>query len=1286
MHEVLYPMAVSDTLRGFRTQFLYTIHRVVTDCDSECLYVPEGIEDLDIKKNGQIVETIQIKNHTGKVKPSDLFSPSGTTSFFRRALETITYNNEATIRLVSFGNVGFELQDTDSLSKYLKKSKDKDIKKNAELISSSYCVDIVDEDTLYDEIVEVLKHNYPTFNPDKELRYLLQWVYENAETHKEFTYIDLIKELSCYNAFENRQRQALNELGLHIIPLFQESTDLDLDVLKKGFYSGLSAKSEHILFDLDVPRPDKLEAIKSAFKEQNVVIINGASGQGKSVLSYRYIKDNCSLAYEITSCNRNSIASLQASLTEICKGLSVPILLYFDAKPADAAWIELIQNFSKQKNVRCLISLRNEDWNQYRSRLGSDVLYKDIELFLSKEEARHIYDYLYKENNLTVGRFETVWEKLGEKVALLEFVYYITQGQALKDKLVSQWKTLSCIEKSIFEVIITTNYFGGKIDRNLPVQYCGQTFSVVQDAIENYLGEFFVEDEKGFLDAVHPLRTAIIAESIYKNNKQVMNNKAIELYFKSNISDAHLYLLNLLKNGLTIKELYDAAVSQTVLNGKQFTGIIRAMIWKGTEDYLSAALPLIKKLEDKVGALWEFYLPVNFTEIDIKQSLDILLKECPNVPDVSDIVDSFPAQETIFSHLYNYLDNQISINPISNEDWVIVSDALYRISLSKHTSRIHLTGQIDVNNLHVDEAAKILLGLKSLGKKRDCWKSIEDSFVEKLRTEYLLTSFQISESSIEATTFVRYTTDENSPVQKAKDQSTNSHIVRIVDLLRLAFPEKKNYHVKLGEDVLSSMAIDKEKNIPKTSLPIEAMREIKSCIVNQYKNNIGILDKAEYVEKLIAFRKELTIANHNMVNIFSKWWKTGKFDSAAYLNVHQCIVSADSNIPQPSYVSSNVYGYGNIQGITQNTSWDVLMNELRSYVSKLSCFYNQFPKDLVEKECNNMPSKVYLFDALLAIKSLQLKFKELLSPYITNSQNYETLEKSEYNDLLSLWVIWETQCRNIKSADLASQMTRYKHMEDTLPNALIDNIKNRFFQEGIACDTHIASQSINLSILFKNEEEYDKATNMIDCVLYDTFGKFETYTSQEYILCSHFENVRLQFIFVDSEGVHHSIYSIIRSCNIRHLLSLISKDNIRIASLFVPDYVPVTDEKIGYYDKVMGLATSILVIAQQLLSMHQCVSNCDKFGASIIEKYKEKCIEECMTYKDSLAGLKATLSNIADNQWREDLNRIIYLLEKVIDKKDLLSMFEEIDTQLQSILTQDTKIRLALLNIFKNPT
>lgn len=274
-------MAVSDTFRGFRTQFLYTIYRVINDCNPDVHYVPEGIEDLDIKKNEIIIETIQIKNYNKKIQPSNLTSPAGTTSFFKRAIKTLSKNKNACIRFVSFGEVGDYLKNSSSLLVFLKK-KNKDIvlKKNAELLSSQYKLSNVQESTLYAQISEKLKNKFPTFNPDKEIKYMLQWVSDKAEKHNDFTYEEFFRELHCYQAFENRQNVALDELGIRVKPLFEESLNFDKEVLKQQFYSGVSVSSNHIACNLDIVRTDKLIAIQSAFKESNVVIVNGASGQG----------------------------------------------------------------------------------------------------------------------------------------------------------------------------------------------------------------------------------------------------------------------------------------------------------------------------------------------------------------------------------------------------------------------------------------------------------------------------------------------------------------------------------------------------------------------------------------------------------------------------------------------------------------------------------------------------------------------------------------------------------------------------------------------------------------------------------------------------------------------------------------------------------------------------------------------------------------------------------------------------------------------------------------------
>lgn len=1273
-------MAVSDTIRGFRTQFLYTIYRVINDCNPQLIYTPEGIEDLDIIKNGIVIETIQIKNYNKKIRPSDLTSPAGTTSFFKRAINTLSTNRNACIRLVSFEEVGDSLLNKSNLHTYL--SKNKELKKYADILSSKYELSIVDENILYNEIASILKVQYPTFNPDKEIKYILQWISEKAEKHFSFTYEEFIKELQCYQAFKNRQNVAFSELGIHIIPLFEQALHLDIEVLKQQFYSGVSASSNHIAYDLDVVRSRKIATIHNAFKENNVVIINGASGQGKSTLSYRYIKDYCALAFEITSCDRNILSNLQASLTELCTGITVPILLYFDAKPSDDSWILLVKAFSMIKNVRCLISLRNEDWNQYRSKLGSEVMYKDIELVLTKEEAKLIYDALRHRNHQITADFESSWDRLGNNVPLLEFVYFITQGQALKDKLISQWETLLPYEMSIFEKIVTANYLGGNINRNSKALLENSSYSNVQHAIKKYNGEFFVENTNGILSEVHPIRTKILIESIYRNDSCAIIENALSLYYKLEITDAHLYLLNLYREGMSTNQLISSAFSVSILPANLFAGIIRALIWKGTEEYIYENRHLIDQLKEKSGSFWEYHLPINLTEINIRQSLHDLLKNLPNVPDVSDIVNSFPSQYQIFCLLNKFISNKLTVSCSSSSDWVTLSDALYRISLAHSTPCIVLKGELELTSLTTDEISSILLGLKSLEIEKDSWEALEKLFIEKLRIEKLITNFSISDKSIEATCYLDYLEEHDySQNQKKKDYSTNSYLVRIINQLRKAFPEKENYHVKFGKDDLSDMIIDSEKNIQKSNLPIDAMYEIRACIVNQYKNKIGIPNKKDYASKLISIRKEIATANQRLTNAFSTFFKKGVFNMKEIKEAYNlCISSTSKEIPELTFVNSNEFGYGitDSSDCGKNSSWDVFVKSINNYVSNLLGFYHQFPTVLSQKNNNRMPSKACLFEALIATKVMQTNFKEQLSDYISDKQNVELLDKKEYSSILSLWVLWETLCRNIANVTIASQMARYKQLETNLPQKIANSIRNDFFDEGINCIINREKQNLNIVIEFYDIEEYNRAYMHIDNILINILGKYDIYTSQEYILRQSIITISVQSLYVDKNGNKHRVSSMVRNYNVRHLLGT-KESNNSLHPISISEKQETVDAKLLNYEDIMSLATSILFIGHQIIKMKHSVLETDELGLQVINIYIEKCLTEFRKHKSMICLLRNKLLELDDAPLFYELHNIIRVIESILHSECWINFVDELNNVMQSIFNRDMEIRLYLI-------
>lgn len=105
-------MAVSDTLRGYRTQFLYTIYRVLTSNEKEMeVFRPEGMEDLDVLVEGRVKECIQVKNYlSGDIKYSNLQSGAHTTSFFRRGIITLNSNPGAKLVLFSYHGIDRDLR------------------------------------------------------------------------------------------------------------------------------------------------------------------------------------------------------------------------------------------------------------------------------------------------------------------------------------------------------------------------------------------------------------------------------------------------------------------------------------------------------------------------------------------------------------------------------------------------------------------------------------------------------------------------------------------------------------------------------------------------------------------------------------------------------------------------------------------------------------------------------------------------------------------------------------------------------------------------------------------------------------------------------------------------------------------------------------------------------------------------------------------------------------------------------------------------------------------------
>ena len=123
--------------------------------------------------------------------------------------------------------------------------------------------------------------------------------------------------------------------------------DIDLEAqrgrLSNQFQQGMSARYEHILAGCDIPRCRWLDRISAGFKNQSVVIVHGASGQGKSALAYRWLRDETPdlwrLKIKLVDSRRDAL-QLAATLSRPCpcrRGLTI----YLDVRPREFTWADL---------------------------------------------------------------------------------------------------------------------------------------------------------------------------------------------------------------------------------------------------------------------------------------------------------------------------------------------------------------------------------------------------------------------------------------------------------------------------------------------------------------------------------------------------------------------------------------------------------------------------------------------------------------------------------------------------------------------------------------------------------------------------------------------------------------------------------------------------------------------------------------------------------------------------------------------------------------------------------
>jgi hypothetical protein len=379
------------------------------------------------------------------------------------------------------------------------------------------------------------------------------------------------------------------------------------ETLSHEFYRGISARYEHILAAVDQPRPDKLNEIAQKFREHRVVIVYGASGQGKTTLAYRYLHDcvphHRRFQVQVIEGRQHATNLAKALIAQANESASL-ISVYVDVAPNDVGWEDLVKQLSHHLTIQTLVTIREEDFRR-ASISGTELQFAPVELAFNRSEAEEIYHFLTQtERPPHILDFEDAWKRFGDGGPLLEFVYLVTQGDSLKEKLRQQIQRIedeiragnrSEAELQLLRLVSVAAAFEARLQvkelvRFLQLPAAKRTLEVMEK--EYYLLRTL---ENGTLvGGLHPVRSAILVSLLTDSTFHPWVDSAIDclpFIIEQDIGGFLLYAF--LRTQTELQPLFTALNTYQPTQWSAIAGVVRALLWLGIKDYVATNQQLI---------------------------------------------------------------------------------------------------------------------------------------------------------------------------------------------------------------------------------------------------------------------------------------------------------------------------------------------------------------------------------------------------------------------------------------------------------------------------------------------------------------------------------------------------------------------------------------------------------------------------------------------------------------------------------------------------------------------
>ncbi|HBJ80549.1 MAG TPA: hypothetical protein DDY74_01520 [Pseudothermotoga sp.] len=1048
-------------------QALYTIYRLLTPEAQDKIFCPEGKEDLDIlNEEGTLLEAVQVKSSSSN--PRLFFStlePRKTNSFFRRSLLLFAEHPFVRVKLVSFIPVSQDFENDNMISKLIDNGYTKD---EASLLAKKVQVETVEEDMIRQKVFDYLKNSLGGIDPDITFDVLNNWIYLASERRQQICRDDLLNRISEIGKFLSDKRAYHEEWFTSVFPLEYWKEDINEEHvirLKKEYYSGVSARPDHILAELDISRMGWLKKIKSAFTNSNIVIIHGASGQGKTSLALRYLFDYCPLScsFQVKFIeNRVHAARIARALNGYASILGVPMFVYIDVDPKDYEWPHLVRELVHQKNLYTLVTIREEDW-QRASIKSIDVDFQEIELTLDQAEAKQFYNFLVKdEPSEKVLDFDDAWLKSGSKGPLMEFAYLIREGQFLRDRLEKQVcrlqeevrQGIEPHQVELLRLVSVASAFGARLEtkkliKRLKLRDPLRTFQLLEK-------EYLIRQTEGglYVEGLHPIRSAILSDILLDPVITPLEDIAGTCLELIPEEDWEVFLLHYFSRCLNsldgdLLSLLDNCRNPCTWTG--IAGVLRSLLWLGIKQYVSDHSELIEELWGKYGpSLFLIMGPDIFDAIPgVNSEIFDVIK---NNAEILNYWDRIKERRNITDRAKAWMESltDVPVYPNSPKQWRDMAEVAFWVGrLNIHSSINQWLEEIDpvtvVKDLDIGVLSEVIYGLYSLGqdKTKILLKNRRDELIDKYREE--TKTIQVKDDGERIALYYLLDLEQQDPKIK---NIAHSETMKRIELIRFLLPDRDYYAAQgYGYQHLSLPFDDTKKDIPARNLPVPWLTERNAIFQALINWNFRPDNWVQYVEQIIYLREQVVKALENLVAAIERSLRKKQYvnplelmDRDLWINSRVLLVK----YPLLPKCAVDEWGFtnefrdvsGNNPDSTQISreslalyKYHLYLDARRDYCSSLGNFFHQVPQVLLQNYRQELLgdrkeklddlsrlSVVNITNSIKRLKAFQREFSHFFGEHISPGilKRLEYIEDKTLKGVWSLWFYYVSQPGKIK--------------------------------------------------------------------------------------------------------------------------------------------------------------------------------------------------------------------------------------------------------------------------------